>query len=794
MYQMVLIKNVLIVGIIIGILSQFILAVTLTSIFTPAPVNTTLTVENVTINANMNLTKFIRIPYYVSSIYNASINLSGYKTYGRNGQTAYNGAGCSNVGNQTDLNYSTYVVSTSGTCIIYENWTLPPNFTPSYPSVYQYALTDGSISCFDYNANDWTVGGGNLVIGCQNGSVIQTAVDLFTTFQYVEGYLEWNGQGSGANYFNGSNENVSLRINSTTVWSYPDIFNKSLNRTTNLATAMDTYLKSCQFMNGYCYIPINFYAASAGIVQYFGLTVEGTDIINNSQSYNSTMTETELQTFLLNVSYNTAAYSSISASLYYNGTAFTSTKTTNSMNVLFNATFDTPTVIANQENKTFKWVVTMTNSSGTFQWNSSIYNQSVYRINFSICDASPQNIVYINFSFRNETANQENVTASFVSSFSYYLGLGSVNKTFSYTSIAEKWSYGLCFSPLNKTLKVSPSITYYNSYSSSRTYVPGVLTVTNLTTSAVLYLLPTSGGGSVSFQIVSSSGQAISGATVSISRTGYGSVEQKLTDDAGIASFFMDSGYSYVVTVSKDGYETVTSTITPSQSSYTIILGGQAISYPISYNRDISYSIYPMEFQLLNSTVYNFNVTLNSSYWTLDSWGFVLTNISGYVFTSVSSSSATGGTIGVDLNTGLNDTILMNLYWYTNSTYTNVTRYWRISNSADTGYSIANFLTRFKTYITDPTDSDGLFGLKFSGGNDFGFSLIIFVIIFAFAGILSYKFGLNSPAAIMMVILGFVYLFDVSLDLLPKGASGYPLVFPLTLVLTIAILFREVGR
>lgn len=60
-----------------------------------------------------------------------------------------------------------------------------------------------------------------------------------------------------------------------------------------------------------------------------------TALIENNQTYNQNVFETNTEQFTLNVSYDNSYYSSISATFNYNGTSYSSSKTTNGNNVVF---------------------------------------------------------------------------------------------------------------------------------------------------------------------------------------------------------------------------------------------------------------------------------------------------------------------------------------------------------------------------------------------------------------------------------------------------------------------------
>jgi len=165
----------------------------------------------------------------------------------------------------------------------------------------------------------------------------------------------------------------------------------------------------------------------------------------------------------------------------------------------------------------------------------------------------------------------------------------------------------------------------------------------------------------------------------------------------------------------------------------------------------------------------------------------VLINSSGDSVTSVDKTT-NGGTASLNYNVG-NETgyIIMNYYWNIDGNYTNSTREWYILNSVGTDWSIKNFFDDFSSYL-----SVGLFGL-----DNFGKAIIIFIIIFVFVGIMSYKFGLTSTAGIGSLTFGLVLFFDIGLNLLedinPIGAVPHFLTIFVGVILA-GILFREVYK
>lgn len=501
--------------------------------------------------------------------------------------------------------------------------------------------------------------------------------------------------------------------------------------------------------------------------------------LNTSTVFNATTYETSLESFNLNATINQTVSIS-SANLFYDGTSYSGTINGAGGSYLITKAIDIP---SNYGNKTWYWNLLFSDGQ---QMNTTPQYQNVSTINLTFCGAAPQNIKYINFTFKNETIAQESVNASFATSWVYYLGSGTVTKSYSYINTSVNPSYAFCFNPPDKRVYSSLESTYSNSESQQRSYSPSSLSLTNVTTNTTLFLLPTSLGQYVTFQIINAAEQAIEGALVTVSSTTFGTVASALTDSSGGATFFLNPLSTYTVNVSASGFGSTSLTVTPSQTIYTIQLGSSGNVTQEDYTRGVSYTIRPSLSEVLNNnTAYNFNVTFVSTYWNLDSFGFTLRNSSGSILASTSGTGSSGGIVSTTLNTGNYTRIVINYFWVINNTYSNATAYWTVLDSSGTEWSINYFIQDLKSYI-----GTGLFGL-----DNFGLSIIIFLTIFVFTGIMSYKFGLNSPGAIMGIIFGLVLLFDVGLELIPNPVNAvdhFPTIF--VLIIFIGVLIGEATK
>lgn len=408
---------------------------------------------------------------------------------------------------------------------------------------------------------------------------------------------------------------------------------------------------------------------------------------------------------------------------------------------------------------------------------------------FSLCNTT-NTLTYVNFTFKNETITEENTVGTFSSTFIYWFDQ-EINRTLTFVNATVNPSYSFCIAGANNTLTTEATIQYSNLESPTRTYT-NTLNLINVTTNITLWLLPTTAGLDVTFQVVDGAGGIISSALVNATRSG-NLISSQLTDGSGTTTMFLNPLNTYTICASKTGYTTTCTSITPASPPYTIVLGGTAVT-PVDYNRGVDYVIRPSDSFLYNGTGYNFNWTVTSSYWTLDSFGFRLYNASGDQM-AFNSSTANGGTLNAFVNTGTTGRITMNGYWIINSSVQNVTREWIIYDAGDSGWSIAHFFNRLNSYTNSSSDSDGLFGLRNTTDATFSYSLIIFLIIFVSTGILCYSFGFTSPAAIMGVMFGIVFFFDYVLEIVPRPIMpGLPVLTILTGTIMLVFLFKEVQQ
>ena len=417
-----------------------------------------------------------------------------------------------------------------------------------------------------------------------------------------------------------------------------------------------------------------------------------------------------------------------------------------------------------QINKNYIWNVKVCAANSTVTECSFSVNRT-FTNNFSTfgaCGVTPLKTPFLNITFKNETTLEQQTNATVNIKFTLWTELQNRNITYSYVNGTEWREYKFCYE-VNDTLNAIVDIDYDNSESQQRTSSE-TLILNNGMINKTYYLMPTILGQFVTFQVINLADQIVSGVHVNVTKGGV-LAEDGYTDAAGTVQFFLNPDSSYVLTFAKSGYETYITTITPSQTSYTITLGGggTVFNQTLDYSAGVTYQIqgeYPF-----NGTVHNFNMSMYSSYWTLDRWGFVLTNAERTAIFASNTSTTNGGFLSTSINVGTNKTIWMDYYYVVDGNYTNFSKSWIVRTSGDTSFSLSNFFTDLKNYINVDDEAgkgSGLFGL-----DEFGLGLIIFILIFLFTGVMSYQFGFKSPETIWFVIFGFVLLFDAVLGIIP---------------------------
>ncbi len=504
-------------------------------------------------------------------------------------------------------------------------------------------------------------------------------------------------------------------------------------------------------------------------------------VFENSRTLNTSSYETKSETFAINV---TANSSLTAVTLNYNGTEYSTTKSGD----VYSKTLDIPVGV---QNRSVRWKFTY---AGDTIYSDYSY-QNISEAVFTLCNASYTDD-FLNISFKDE-ADLSSINASIpTSSWVYYLGSGTVSKSYTYENTSVNYNYNFCATP-DLTFNVDSYIQYKQGTDyPQRIYDPDVLTYNSTVTNKILYLLSSVDGIYVTFQIINSAEQGISNVEVSGTRVISGEtveVANGLTDAAGSVTFWLNPDFQHEFIFTKTGYETTTYTVTPTQPAYTIILGG-GIPVETDCTRGVSYQIIPSSNFLDQNTNYNFSFTIDSSYWALTLFNISLYYGNDTLIDSDSSTTQEGGTLTFNSINTTNQTEMYLRYAYevNNSICLSTSTNWIVQSIDGRDYSLWYLFTQSSEYL-----DANLYGVKGESGNsDFGRIVIVFLIIVLVSGVSMQKYGIQSEPAIMSIIFAVVAMLDFGLNFIPTIQVGDFIAIPhfvtvVTFIMWLAFLWRE---
>lgn len=300
----------------------------------------------------------------------------------------------------------------------------------------------------------------------------------------------------GYNYTNFTyNPNMSVINNN--IWNFSTSFNSSYtnNRTINFASLLSRYLNSTYLSGSNYVIPFNFMTITSGEMIYSDLWFSNEGLLENSQTYNTTTYETASETFILNVSYDTTLYPSTPIGTFnYNGTSYVVTPTISGTNAIFSKAVIIP-LITGTTNTSFFWNITMTNSSGSITYYTSILkNQTILdlpSINITSLSCASGFSPAFYFDFKNEetlSAVQGNV------SYNVQYGLeGNTTGIVANGSLTNVNNFTICINNTATNYSVGYGEIQYSGtgYTPRRWYIFENTRMTSTLVSNTLYMLPT---------------------------------------------------------------------------------------------------------------------------------------------------------------------------------------------------------------------------------------------------------------------------------------------------------------
>jgi hypothetical protein len=315
--------------------------------------------------------------------------------------------------------------------------------------------------------------------------------NTLANIEYFEGRLFLDSQ-------NPNPVDPYLAVEGSRIWNFTGNFTQTNNRTDDFSAIIRD---SCgNPVASDCNVTFDFYSGTRGRILFLDLLIESDGVVENTDTFNESVFETSRENFEVNVSYDTALYSGISANLFYNGTSYLGTRSQSGSHVVFSRNLDIPEVSSNVvENKSFYWEVSLSNTTGTFKFNTTENNQTVSPLFFQLCNATFNAPVFVNYTIIDEET-KASLNAVMDAVFFYSIG-GTIFKNYTLDTATAIDSYGFC-TDNNETYIVdvdidlsAPSYTTRNFFFNDEIY-------SNATTYLNLTLLESGNGTNVIVQLV----------------------------------------------------------------------------------------------------------------------------------------------------------------------------------------------------------------------------------------------------------------------------------------------------
>jgi hypothetical protein len=271
----------------------------------------------------------------------------------------------------------------------------------------------------------------------------------------------------------------------------------------------------------------------------------------------------------------------------------------------------------------------------------------------------------------------------------------------------------------------------------------------------------------VTFYVVDSIGNPIQSTTINIYQNG-NIAQQGYTDSSGAVSLYLYSDVSYQVTASQGTTTSSVYSITPTLSSYTIVLGIGSIELPSNVFDTVNYVITPMTVTIPKATstpisFYVWNSVGDSSHTRIYLY-FTNGTLAGYS----SSTNPNGANLTVNVNTNTTNTTRIDGFFEISridmGSY-NITRNFVIKSYTNYTYSLTNILNNFKNTPSISSDWKQIVAVCFSIGiaifvfryvGDMG-SLLIGAVCFTIMGWMGW-INFIIPLSIWLITIGYIFI------------------------------------
>lgn len=237
--------------------------------------------------------------------------------------------------------------------------------------------------------------------------------------------------------------------------------------------------------------------------------------LETNRTFNENALQTGIQSFVL-TGIRDASITSTTAVFHYNGDEYTAIKTGTGNNVIFSNTIGIPTDL--EGSVEFYWTVTYTNSTGTYSFNTTSSNQTVYALSLEECFSPTIDGLTLNFTVY-DTTNMTTLPATFEATFQFYAesGSGDLIVEYLFQDLNENRSnYMFCLNSSGQNVTLDAFISYDATNYDRREYIIDDGIIGNFTQNIPLYLTETELTDIVTVTVQDQNYDPIAGALVNI--------------------------------------------------------------------------------------------------------------------------------------------------------------------------------------------------------------------------------------------------------------------------------------
>ena len=401
-------------------------------------------------------------------------------------------------------------------------------------------------------------------------------------------------------------------------------------------------------------------------------------------------------------------------------------------------------------------------------------SRNVTYLNLSVCGGP--NSYFINFTFVDEeTAGYVNGSQNIVINDWYSSAYTSNVFDYNYLNATEAPSSGICVYPDDIEIVTPIKFIYGGADYETRTYESD-FTLTNATTTQILYQLASSTGGNYVFYTVDASLNPITNVDIIVQRSIGGVTTLILTgttDDSGAVTFWLLPDISHTLTFTKSGYPTTAITIVPGATAERTVVMGEGSAEEIESEyfdtaEGFNWNITPAGGILTFGTSYDFKINLTDSKEGLLACRMILENSTDYVYEEDGCTVTPEGDILQSLNRNMTHKQLTGHFYYKTNLSTPyivlATNYWvTLNQSGESGGTIKAFFEQSQLLFSiDGTNEEKASGI-----------IWFFLFLTIGVGIISMVSGLDlrNPFAIM-VFVTIPITFGCAVNLLPLVSVG----------------------